>query len=162
MSEEHKLSRIVPVTVALRGMTDSELIESTTAMTAQVSSFLPKTRKGTRPAELEGTATVTVTADRLFKNVALIATLLFDPWLDEIAEPGRTQRGFFLGARSVGSRSWKIGSIFEIVAEQAFENEVPGSMRALLETYALRDEQRLKQIAELILRPTYETPRAAC
>jgi hypothetical protein len=54
-------------------------------------------------------------------------------------------------------KSLKIGSIFELVARRAFKDEIPESMRKLLQAYASRDKERLKEIAELILVPTYET-----
>jgi hypothetical protein len=51
----------------------------------------------------------------------------------------------------------RISVIFELVANRAFKDEVPGSMLELLQTYAARDLERTREIAVLALHPTYET-----
>jgi hypothetical protein len=54
-------------------------------------------------------------------------------------------------------KTMPISMIFERVAGRAFRDEVPPSMLELLKTYAARDPERLKEIAPLVLRPTYKT-----
>ena len=50
-----------------------------------------------------------------------------------------------------------ISTIFELVAGRAFRDQVPRSMLELLQTYAAKDPERQKEIAALVLLPTYET-----
>jgi hypothetical protein len=54
-------------------------------------------------------------------------------------------------------KTMRLSVIFELVANRAFKDEVPGSMRELLQTYAARDPERKREIAVLALHPTYET-----
>ena len=54
-------------------------------------------------------------------------------------------------------RSMNITMVFELVAGRAFRDEVPRSMLDLLQAYAARDSERKKEIAALVLVPTYET-----
>jgi hypothetical protein len=60
-------------------------------------------------------------------------------------------------AAILDGRSVKITVIFELVAGRAFRDRVPQSMLNLLQTYAARDPERQKEIATLVLLPTYET-----
>jgi hypothetical protein len=50
-----------------------------------------------------------------------------------------------------------ISTIFKLVDDRAFRDKVPQSMLDLLQTYAARDPERQKEIAALVLLPTYET-----
>jgi hypothetical protein len=54
-------------------------------------------------------------------------------------------------------RSVTITVIFKLVAGRAFRDQMPRSMLELLQTYAVRDPERRKDIATLALLPTYET-----
>jgi hypothetical protein len=54
-------------------------------------------------------------------------------------------------------KTMPISTIFEFVAGRAFRDEVPRSMLKLLRTYAANDSERKKEIAALVLLPTYET-----
>jgi hypothetical protein len=60
-------------------------------------------------------------------------------------------------AAILDGRLMKITVIFELVAGRTFRDEVPRSMLDLLRTYAARDPERQKEIAALVLLPTYET-----
>jgi hypothetical protein len=50
-----------------------------------------------------------------------------------------------------------ISKTFELVVGRAFRDKLPGSMLDLLQTYAERYPERQKEIAALVLVPTYET-----
>jgi hypothetical protein len=54
-------------------------------------------------------------------------------------------------------KTMPISMMFELVAGRGFRDEVPRSMLKLLRTYAARDPERKKEIAALVLVPTYET-----
>jgi hypothetical protein len=75
------------------------------------------------------------------------ALVLLVQWKGRAEEPDAVLDG----------KTMRISVIFELVANRAFKDEVPGSMLELLQTYAARDPERKREIAVLALYPTYET-----